>query len=108
MRLRWWRRDRVRTCLSCGEQWRVPYALARRRRPSKWAVGVSAADHLGGPAAGEGVAAYYTLENAKLRADAARRDMALHDRFRMCQKCGSTAWTERSVTTKDGASPPAG
>lgn len=87
----------------------MPYALARRRRPSKWAVGVSAADHLGGPAAGEGVAAYYNLENAKLRAEAAHRDMALRDSLRTCQRCGSTAWAERPApTTLDAASPPAG
>jgi ribosomal protein S27AE len=101
MRLRWWRRDRVRTCLRCGEQWRVPHALARRRRASKWSVGVSAADHLGSPVGGEGVAASYNLENAKLRAGAAARDMALRDSFRMCPKCGSTAWTERPASQPD-------
>lgn len=100
MAVLWWRRDRVRKCLRCGEEWRVPYKLARRYRPSKWRVGVSAADHRGSLG---GASIDYMLDNVRARASEAYRQMGATDALRTCRRCDSTAWTERKASASDRA-----
>lgn len=87
-----WRHDRIRRCVLCGDEWRVPYALRRPYRPGKWRVGVSAADHRGGPG---GASVHYNLENARFRADQAEAQMALTESFQRCPNCESEEWVER-------------
>lgn len=93
-----WQRDRIRRCVRCGEQWRVPYKLARRYRPSKWRVGVSPADQRGNLG---GASIDYMLDNLRARSADAYRQMAVTDALRMCRRCGSTSWTERKATRDD-------
>jgi hypothetical protein len=93
-----WRRDRIRRCVRCDEQWRVPYELARRYRPSKWRVGVSPADHRGSLG---GASVDYMLDNVRARSADAYRQMAVTDSLRTCRRCGSGAWSERKATRDD-------
>jgi hypothetical protein len=55
-------------------------------------VGVSAADHRGGPG---GASVHYNLENARFRADQAEAQMALTESFQRCPNCESEEWVER-------------
>lgn len=92
-----WQRDRIRHCSTCGEEWRVPRALAKRYRPSKWGRGIAPADHLGMQGAQFDASIRYQLDAAQAKSSQAEDLMALTDRLRQCPKCGSEDYSERKA-----------
>ncbi len=99
------RRDIMRRCLRCGYEWRVPRALAKRYRPSKWRVGIAPADHYGMRGAQFDESIRYQLDSAKTRSGEAMEQMALTDSLRQCSRCGSSAYTQRKAAD---SAPPGG
>ena len=87
----------MRTCVRCGETWRVPGKLARVKRASRWQRGGLSGDMrvYNGTAPLFNEVLRQAIENTHTRNRAA--DVADHaaTAFEHCPNCGSTAWAEQ-------------